>query len=198
MHLVRNTLIAAALASLIGGGYLYAQPAGGPSADDEDDIAVPMEGTASLTPREMTQKSDELIEEMKGTLRRVLTLQSAARKTKDIIKLNCVNDKLLQVKQLLNISEASRNNMTEAIASNDEGGRYHQFSQVTVASDKTRTLRDEAEACIGEELTFVGPTQIEVDKPDVVDDPTKDDPFDFSGNSVEIERAAYASPFGAD
>lgn len=173
----------------LGGGLIHAQPAD----SDDPGITVDMGTTGKLTPQQMTNRTTDLINEMRGVLTRVLELQKAARKNKDVIKLNCVNDKLLQVKQLLNIAEASRNNLIEAITGGDEGERYHQFTQVTVSHEKTMGLRDEAEACIGEELTFVGPTDVEVVKPPIIDDPTQDDPFNIGG--LDFERPAFASPY---
>ena len=190
MRSLRNILIVVAM--FVGASYLHAQPADEPAAPDEE-VSVPMEKEAQLSPKEMTKKSSELIEEMKTMLKRVLTLQQTARKQKDIIKLNCVNDKLLQLKQLLNIAEAAVNNLTEAITLKNEPDRYHQYGQITISHEKAGVARDEAEACIGEELIFIGPTAVEVDGPDVVDDPTADDPFDFDPG--DLEPPAYASPF---
>ena len=191
MRLIRN--IAVGVALVLGGGLLHAQPADEAAAEDTADVGVPTEKEAQLSPREMTQKSDGMIEEMKTMLKRVLQLQQTARKQKDIIKLNCVNDKLLQLKQLLNIAEAGRNNLTEAISLQNEPERYHQYGQITISHEKGAVARDEAEACIGEELIFVGPTEVEVDGPDIADDPTEDDPFDFDPG--DLEPPAYASPF---
>ncbi len=193
MPRLRN--IALVIALVLGGGLLHAQPADEPDAsgDQVPEVDLPMQKQAQLSPKEMAKKSDSLIEEMKGMLKRVLQLQQTARKQKDIIKLNCVNDKLLQLKQLLNIADAARNNLTEAITLQNEPERYHQYGQITIAHEKGAVARDEAEACIGEELIFVGPTEVQVDEPDVVDDPTEDDPFNFDLD--ELEPPAYASPF---
>lgn len=191
MNLLRNIIVAGVVVAMfIGGSYLYAQPE---EEEESAEVKVPMEKKAQLSPKEMTKRSEEMITEMKGMLKRVLKLQQVARKQKDIIKLNCVNDKLLQLKQLLNIAEAARNNLTEAITVKNEGDRYHQFGQITISHEKATVLRDEAEGCIGEELIFLGPTEVDVDKPDIDDDPTDDNPFDF--NDPDIERPGYASPF---
>jgi hypothetical protein len=61
----------------------------------EPDLALPSEKTSNLSAQEMDQKSDELIENMEGLHRRVLELKASASKAKDVIKLNCVNEKLL-------------------------------------------------------------------------------------------------------
>ncbi len=191
MRRLRTYIAAAAVAgSLAVGGYLQAQPQEDAEAEE---VTLPMEREAELSPQEMSERSDTLIAEMQTRLRRVVELQQIARKQKDVIKLNCVNDKLLQVKQLLNIAESSRNNLIEAIAGQDEGERYHQYSQITISYEKVNVLRDEAEGCIGEELIFLGPTDVDVAGPDIIDDPTQTDPFDVGDPGME--RPGYASPY---
>tara|TARA_R110002073_G_scaffold74100_2_gene181041 strand:+ start:30464 stop:31039 length:576 start_codon:yes stop_codon:yes gene_type:complete len=187
---LRNTLFLAALASLaLGGSLLRAQPAGG---DDAPEVTAPIETVSNLTPAEMQAEVGKNIKVMQETLVRVVELQQVARKQKDVIKLNCVNDKLLQVKQLLNIAEAGRTDLIESAAQGDTAAQTHHFSQITIASEKTSGLRDEAEGCIGEELVFLGPTEVTVDDPGLPDDPTGDDDFDWDD---VIEPPGYASPF---
>lgn len=198
MNIRRNLLtVSAAIAIVAGAGILWAQP--DDKGDDKDaDATLPMEKKVTLTPKQMRVNSEKLIDDMKGMLERVIAVQQVARKQKDVIRLNCVNDRLLQVKKLLNIAEASRNDLIEAIAADNERERYHQYSKVTISHEKVSVLRDEAEACIGEELIFIGPTQVEVDKPDIPDDPTRNDPFILTDDTVAndgIERPAFASPY---
>lgn len=190
MFRLRNVALGLALAASVAtAGYLRAQPQD--SAEQPADVTVPVEKQATLTPQQMGEQADGLIAKMQESLRRGVELQKVARQQKDVIKLNCVNDKLLQIKQLLNIAESARTNLVEAIAQQDEADRYHHFGQITIASEKVQTLSDEAEACVGEEIVFLGPTEVTVDEPDIPDDPTGDDPFD----GWEIEPPSYASPF---
>ena len=149
---------------------------------------------ANISASDMSAQAGSLLGEMESTQVRLTTLQTQARESRDIIKLNCVNDKLLQVKQLLNIAEGARANMVGAINSRDDGARYHNFTVITVSAEKARSLRDEAEACIGEELVFKGRASIDVSRPDIPDDPTTPDPFDLA-TTGDIERPTYATPF---
>jgi hypothetical protein len=192
-----KTLVAVLLAAgLAGGGYLYAQPADGTGGgDDLPEATASGEVEADLTPREMADETKKLLAEMEKMHLRILELQAAARKSKDVIKLNCVNEKLLAVKQLLNIGDAAETDLTEAIAGGDRAAAVHQYGQVKLAHERTTAERDDAEGCIGEEIVFVGPTKVDVTGPTMPDDPT-DDPNDpFSGVDVDIERPAYATPF---
>ncbi len=207
---LRIALLTAAVAAALGGGMLYAQPADPPKADapatdapgkDLPDVTLPGEKNVDLAPREMSAKATELIKAMEATHRAVLEMQAAAKQAKDVIKLNCVNENLLAVKQLLNIADASENELAEAIARGDRSEQVHQFGQITIASEKSIAARDEAQACIGEELHFVGKNDITVTGPAIPYDPTHDgdigqpsgaDPF---GTAVPLEDPAFASPF---
>lgn len=215
---LRIALLTAALAAALGGGILYAQPAeppkpadapkadepkpGGPASPKElPDVTLPGEKNVDLAPREMSAKATELIKAMEGTHRAVLEMQAAAKQAKDVIKLNCVNENLLAVKQLLNIADAAENELDEAIARGDRSEEVHQFGQITIASEKSSAARDEAQGCLGEELHFVGKNDIVVTGPAIRNDPTHDgdlghpggqDPF---GVSVPLEDPVFASPF---
>ncbi len=190
----RNTLLAVASlmagGSLLFGGSLLAQE--GDAPEETASMTASSEKVVSLTPSEMQNQSEKHIKGMQDVLVRVVELQQLARKQKDVIKLNCVNDKLLQVKQLLNIAESGRTNLIESMAQSDDPGSAHQFSQITIAKEKTSGLGDEAEGCIGEELIFLGPTEVDVDEPVIPDDPTGDGQYDFD---AILEPPGFASPF---
>src|SRR5688572_29404494 len=113
------------------GGFVLAQNTTAP-ADPPADADVPMKKRPNISPADMTKQTEQYLNRMQEVFRRVVQLQEVARKQKDVIKLNCVNDKLLQIKQLMNIADAAKTNMQEAIARGDEEGRYHEFSRVTI------------------------------------------------------------------
>jgi len=166
-----------------------AAPAPAPAPADEAGATVASEQQAKLSVPEMQVKVKEYDEQNRGHLRHIEQLRMAARKQKDVIKLNCVNDKYLQAKALMNIVDGAVANLEVAIMGKDDEARYHEFTKITISSEKVRALRDEAEACVGEELTYLGDTVVEVKEPEIPDDPT-DDVFDD-----DVEPPGYASPF---
>jgi hypothetical protein len=172
-------------------GVVRAQSSGGDQGTVDVGASAGVE--ANISPEEMTSRAGAMVAEMESIQGRLDALQQQARESRDIIKLNCVNDKLLQVKQLLNIADAGRVSLGQSIASHNDGDRYHQYTVITVSSEKARSLRDEAEACIGEEMVFNGRASIDVVAPDIPDDPTRTDPFALA--SFDIERPTYATPF---
>ena len=117
-------------------------------------------------------------------------LRELARKQKDVIKLTCVNDKLIQLKAQQNIYGAVEVQLQAALAEG-QGDRFELFTQATVGADNIRKLREEADACLGEGDLAPCETDVDVSSPDIVDDPTK------SGDIFQpgVEPPGYASPF---
>ena len=160
-------------------------------ADPTPELTTSLSPELEVSPDEMEHQGEELTKQSAADQTRIDQLKAEARKQKDILKLNCINDKLVQVKQLLNIFDDALSRLQLAIATGDDPERYHRYTIITVAAEKIRNLRDEAEACVGDELSYLGPLDLDVDEPDVLDDPTTDDPFD----DFDIEPPGYASPF---
>jgi len=159
--------------------------------------------TVKLSGNEMRNKAKKSIGKMQSTLQHGVSRQRNARAQKDVIKLNCVNNKLLQVKQLMNIADQAFNDMIEAIAATDLDTAHGKYVTILVSGEKVWTLHRETDGCIGAEITFLGPTKVDVTKPLIVDDPTKKKPFSVVYNDglwegtrvLKIERVAYATPF---
>jgi len=125
----------------------------------------------------LRDRRDALLGEMRDALRRVTEILGEARASKDIVQLNCVNEKLTQVKGLLRISEDASVKMYDAVASNTMDVINHEFTKISVAHQKTIILRAEAEQCVGELSVYTGETEVTVEiDPDISDrDPTQPD-----------------------
>lgn len=106
------------------------------------------EEAQALSNSEKTQRSAVAVTEMKKALKSVLSKLEEARRGKDVVKLNCVNERLTQIKGLLRISEQADVNMQEAMARNENADG--EYSKVTIARQKITQLREEAEQCIGQ------------------------------------------------
>jgi hypothetical protein len=184
------------LATIFLGGSVFAQgpapeapPAPG-SPGGSADLSVKQRPT--LTPAEMVNQSKEYFKGMADVIKRIGTLQDEAKRQKDIIRLNCVTDKLVQARVNVNIAEQSMASMQESAARNDEGAETHEFTRITIVNQKVTVLGAEAENCIGEDLSFVGATRVDVEvDPNIPQyDPTQPgSPF------VDITRPPEASPY---
>lgn len=182
------------LATIFIGGTVFAQgpapatPAPGLPGGSAD-LSVRQRPT--LTPAEMVNQSKDYFKGMGDVVKRIQTLQDQAKREKDIIRLNCVTDKLVQARVNVNIAEQSMATMQESIARNDEGAETHEFTRITIVNQKVTVLGAEAENCIGEDLSFVGATRVDVEvDPNIPQyDPTQPgSPF------IDITRPPEASP----
>jgi hypothetical protein len=117
----------------------------------------------TLTPQETLTQSKDYYKKMQETLRRVQTLEVKAKKDKDMVKLNCVQDKLTQLKGHMIVTDQSMASLASDIARGDDMGRQHQFTRVTILYQKVVTLGTEAEQCIGEDVSYVGATRVDVE-----------------------------------
>ena len=166
-----------------------APPSAGGRTGRAADVSVKQRPT--LTPEEMVNQSREYAKNMGDVLKRIQTLQDQAKREKDIIRLNCVTDKVVQVRVNMSIAEQSMASLQEAVTRADEGERTHEFTRLTIVNQKVQVLGAEAENCIGEDLSFVGATKVDVEiDPNI----PQYDPTQPPAPGIDIERPGEASP----
>jgi hypothetical protein len=170
---------------------VVAQPAPAP-APDAPATEVGFRKGSQLSAQEQLLQGEAYLQKMRQVLDHVNKIAEQARKEKDIIKLNCVNDKLIQIKGNLNLGEQTRDALKAASSRADDGNRNHEFAKLTITYQKVTVLGQEAEACIGEEISYVGSTRVEteVDKDIPEEDPTVRPP-----PPLPVVRPPIASPY---
>ncbi len=139
---------------LVGGLALAQAPATPPPPETPDASKVP--------DAEKLRQSADAVTKMRTALKDVLEKLEEARNSKDVVKLNCVNEKLTQIKGLLRISEQSDVALQEAVARKETATAEHEYTKVTIARQKVAQLRAEAEECIGQ-LAFRTDENLQVD-----------------------------------
>lgn len=190
MKTLRKCLVAAAL---IAGGTLYAQtpPAPTPDPAPTGPVDVSAKATIKLSVGETTARVIELEAQVRADSQHVQHLQAQARKEKDVIKLSCVNDKMVKLKAEANLFDKSRGELTAVL---ETDGRHAALASVEGGAAKVRKLREEADGCSGKielEPTDTGNT---FQPPVIPDDPTTGGlPFDDNGHV--FEPPVYASPY---
>ncbi|HEX9051745.1 MAG TPA: hypothetical protein VF841_14535 [Anaeromyxobacter sp.] len=129
---------------------------------------------------EKLEASADHIARMKSALKQALGRVEEARNEKDIVKLNCVTEKLTQIKSLLKVAEQADISLHEAISNRDPGAES-EFSKVSIARAKIDALRGEADQCIGQLAYIVDEkTTVEVQQPSNLPDSGGDSEL-FSG-----------------
>jgi len=152
-----------------------------------------LESALNVPDAEKLSRASSMVNEMKKALGQVAKLLAEAREEKDVIKVNCVNEKLTSIKGLIRIAEQAEMNLQEAVSKAEKDSALHEFHKILISHQKIKVLRAEAEQCIGELAFAVGKTsvEVEVDKDQV----PEQDPTDIKLPETEIIRPPAASPF---
>jgi hypothetical protein len=179
----RPALLVAVL--LLGVGFARAQGPAKPAT-------TTLEKASEVPDKEKISRSSAAVTRMRSVLSEVLGRLEEARATKDVVKLNCVNEKLTQVKGLLRISEQSDVALQEAVARKDATAAEHEYSKVTIAKGKVEQLRNESEQCIGQ-LAFRTDENLTVEV-EVPSGLPSDDPTNPPAPQPPTSRPPPASP----
>lgn len=121
--------------------------------------------TASPGDTDRLEAAAASIARMKAALKQVLGRAEQARNEKDVVKLNCVNEKLTQIKALIKVAEQADIALHESVAVKDNGGAA-EFSKIAIARTKVDGLRADSEQCVGQLAYMVDEkTTVEVEQP---------------------------------
>ena len=189
----RLKVAAVTLVTMLGivGGYASAQeeettpqPVVEPAAEASPDLAPGLSN--ELSSDEKLVSAQKRIERMRVTLTQTTDLLQKVREGDgDILRINCINEKLAAMKGFVKVSEQSYTNLRDAAGRTDETAEAHHFSLITISSEKVRDLGEEAQTCVGEVQVFADETIVDrredpgiadVD-PIVVDDDEFEDGF---------------------
>jgi hypothetical protein len=138
----------------------------------------------------MLKQGKEYRANMEKTITDLQAMVEQARKQKDVIRLNCVMDKLVQVKLNVNIADQALQKLQEATTRRDDGGSLHEYTRITIVNQKVQVLQNEGQTCVGAELNYIGATRVEVESPELpqgVTDPSLEPP--------PIERPTVATNY---
>ena len=118
-------------------------PATARSAEDVADFA-------EMAPRQRLDYSEDTVTEVKDAVRKVLKMVELAQKDKDVLLLNCLNEKLSGLKALLKVVADADMAMQEAMARENNDLAAHEFQKIGMARGQSLQLLAEAEACVPE------------------------------------------------
>jgi hypothetical protein len=153
------------LVLLVGVGRADAQgqqaPAAAP-AGTAGAAQVGFERRPQLSTQEELTQADAILARIDAAAATVRHQLEGARAARDVVKTLCLNDKLSQV-DVANRSARDRQTALQAASQrNDAELASHEFIIMTVLRQRVDQLTSEANQCIGEEMAFIGQTQISV------------------------------------
>jgi hypothetical protein len=119
------------------------------------------------TEADKLEASAEHLARMQTSVQTLIGRIETARGEKDVVKLNCLNESLAQMKTLLGVAKQADTALREAMAKRDPRADS-ELSKVAVARTKVEGLRAGAEQCI-KQVSYVVEerTTVEVQQPDL-------------------------------
>ncbi len=172
----RVALLGAVIVAL-GAGVVLAEQGDAVPADDPGEL----EQEATLSGPQQTAWAQEQLNNMQNLGARIQGLLDEARRDQDIIKVTCLNDKLTQVNVSVRSFEARMTQHADSARSQNVERRDHHYRLLVILAQRSRTLRLEAEGCVGETDVTFGRTNVttEIDPSVTQDDPTEIPAVDY-------------------
>ena len=171
-----------------------------PSPATGNGNAAPAAPSAAAQPAVNNEDADKgraAVAEMKDILAQVFVYASEAREERDVVKLNCVNEKLTAIKGLLKISEAAEVALQDGLAAGAADTARHELEKISIARRKTEEHLHEAEACVGELAVYSGNTivELEIDSEVLGGEEKAGDIPVIPEEGLDILRPPVATPF---
>jgi len=150
--------VVGAIVVLGAGSATAQQPAGAPTPAGQ----VPFEQHPSLSPQEEADQADAILARMDQSSQVVRRQLEQAREARDVVKTLCLNDKLSQIDVAIRSGRDRQADLRAAVTRNPPDAEFanHEFTVLTVLKQRSDQLVAEANQCLGEELAFVGATQV--------------------------------------
>jgi hypothetical protein len=146
----------------------------------------------TLTPQDMLNNAADYQKRISEASARIQGMVETARKQKDIIRFNCLADKLVQVRANQNVADKALSSLQESVGRQDESTAFHEYTRLTIVNQNVQVLANEAEACVGEDMSYVGATRVDVNVEGV---PPGDPTQPVAPRIPQILRPPKASPY---
>lgn len=116
-----------------------------------------------------------------------------AKKKKDIIRLNCVQEKLVRINTAMGVAKEVLKQLR--LAATKERAMEKSswlYQKISILTEQVENLRREAEGCADEEVSYTGDTKVRL-----YIDPSipRDDPTEPPEDTVIVGRPPEASPY---
>jgi len=113
-----------------------------------------------LSPRDELTEANAAVARMDQAASMVRHQLEQARAARDVVKTLCLNDKLSQIDVTTRSARDRQTALQSAVDRNDVESANHHFSILTAHRQHAEQISAEANQCVGEEIAFVGQTQV--------------------------------------
>lgn len=127
-----------------------------------------------LSAEKMFEQAKLYVQKMQSAIKRGDKQRQEVQEQKDLVKLNCLNEKMTQAAEHVREAEHALSELADAVVNSDSVSRQHEFTRLRILHQKVLVLSAEANNCAGEDSGFVGPEKhdVEVDLSVPGGDPT--------------------------
>lgn len=165
-----------------------------PAGAAQGEIGV--QSRAAVSPEEQITQAESINRRAGQLAERLSKMLDEARKDKDILRANCINRKLTEVNaNTRNVEQRSRA-LKDAVTAGDDARRGHEFTVLTVLSQKLEQLDQEATQCLGQSVYEPGASQIvtTIQQGSPTLDPSTIDPSTSAPPSITVPPPNLTTP----
>ena len=111
---------------------------------------APGAGGEALADAERLQRGAAALTRMRRAVREALGDAEEARRTKDLVRLTCMDEKLPALRQLLQSAEGAEGALRAAVGASAAVDVAHAYAKVVLAAQTMDGLRADLERCLGQ------------------------------------------------
>lgn len=104
---------------------------------------------AGMTAKQKVEHAAGTEARLEAGVERILGQIEDAQKNKDILRLNCLNEKLGHLRGLLKVVQDAKLGLREAVARENADLEEHHYRKVAISEEQGQVIIAEAEACAG-------------------------------------------------
>lgn len=130
----------------------------GNEATAQGEIGV--QARAAVSPEEQLEQASQISRRAGQLAERLSKMLDEARRDKDILRANCINRKLTEANANTRNVEQRTRALKDATTAGDDARRSHEFTVLTVLSQKLDQIDQEATQCLGQSVYEPGESQV--------------------------------------
>jgi len=162
-------------------GTAFTQPAETSTSQGGAKAELGVTTKAAPTPEQQATEAQAILKDGQGLADRLGKMLDEARTENDIMRANCVNRKLTETNANVRNVDQRVKAHKDAITARDDARRNHEFTVLSVLSQKLIALKTEAVQCLGQSLFEPGASQVITTV--AAGNPTLN-PIDLGSNSI--------------
>lgn len=159
---------------------------------NEGDFSLVNENLDDLSNDQMVSRASNKIKNMRQTLSRTNEMLDTVKdQERDVLKVNCINEKHATMKGFVKVSEQAYIGLEAAAKKGDRSEATHNYKLVSLGQQRVKGLSQEASLCTGEERRLAGKGEMDVVQPTN----GKEEVDGYDGSDILTEDLPELTPY---